>query len=80
MHIERQLEINESRHFAAEARQYDKLDRQIDQAEQLIGELIRDGKTVRYINVLSKAGVLTGKTVEGTRAELISYMIRNRYV
>lgn len=80
MNIDRQLEILEARHLAADARHYDKLDRQIDAAELLIGELIREGKKVYYINILSRNGVPTGRTKEDTRSELISYLIRNKYV
>lgn len=80
MDIERQMEINEGRHFKADERYFDKLDRAIDAAEVLIGELCREGVKVLYINVLSKEGKYTGKTKEGTRSDLISYLIRNKYV
>jgi hypothetical protein len=53
-------------------------------AEPLIGELVREGKVVYYINVRSLDGRLTGKTKEFTgpvgRYEAIDYLIRNHYV
>ena len=43
------------------------------EAEDQIGALIRDGKTVYYV---WPAG---GRYREGTRSELVSYLIRNQY-
>lgn len=78
---EAQFERNERRRFAAEARAYDKVGRQIDAADALIGELRREGCTVFYINVRSKDGRLTGATREFShRWHASSYLIRNRYV
>ena len=42
-------------------------------AEEQIGELIRDGRAVFYV---WPAG---GKYREGSRSELVSYLIRNQY-
>lgn len=82
MQIERRLEINESRHFRADDRYSDKLDAALDAIEQggLIGELCREGKQILYVNVLGKDGGFTGRTKEGTRDELVSYLMRNHYV
>lgn len=82
MDIERQLEINEARHFRANDRFLDKIERAEREIEKrgLIGELIRNGKTIYYINLLTRDGLFTGKTREGIEGDLIAYMIRNHYV
>jgi hypothetical protein len=67
----------EIRRGKAEARAVDKLDAQLDAADALIGKLVREGRTVLYINLLP---LHRGKTLEGSRQELISYLIRNRYI
>lgn len=75
---ERQLEINEARHFRADDRYLEKCE-SVDRSG-LIGDLVREGRTVYYINILSRDGRFTGKTKEGTYGELSDYLIRNRYV
>lgn len=57
-----------------------KLEKKTAEAEKLIGTLIRDGKEVFYINVLTRDGNFTGRTKEGLFTELIDYAIRNHYV
>lgn len=79
--IEAQLETRQLRRMRAEPKQIAKLDRQMDAAEALIGEL--QGETGRryYINLLNRAGQFTGKIKESRhKDELISFLIRNRYV
>jgi hypothetical protein len=73
MKLERQLEINEARHHRADERHLAKM----DAADALIGELMREGAVVHYINLhpLHK-----GKVKEGHPWELRQYLIRNRYV
>jgi hypothetical protein len=70
MTIEQQMDRNEKRHYAADDRFMDKLDR----AHELIGRLCREGNTVYYINLRN------GKTREGQPSELSDFLIRNRYV
>lgn len=78
MDIEAQLNRNELRRFAAEARAYDRLGRQIDAAEALVGKFA-NGEC--YVNVRSKAGRLTGAIRRFARqSEAVSFLIRNRYV
>jgi hypothetical protein len=80
---ERRLEILEARHVAADERFMDKMDRDYAKAERsgLVGEIIRDGKTVYYINLSDRNGRLTGKTKESASDyDLYKYLIRNRYV
>lgn len=79
---ERRLEIMEARHVRADDRYLDKLDRFEAKIERmgLIGEVMREGKTVHYINLLDRAGNFTGKTKEGSEFDLTKYLIRNRYV
>jgi hypothetical protein len=76
MNIDRQLEINDIRRERANDRYLDR----IDAAQGLIGELCRDGRTVYYTNLRSRDGRLTGKTKEGSYADLLGYLVRNRYV
>jgi hypothetical protein len=60
-----------------DARRVDRYLKKLDAAAALVGELVRNGKTVFYINLrpFSK-----GKTMEGTHHELVEFLIRNRYV
>lgn len=57
-----------------------RLDRQMEAADALIGQLCREGKMVLYINIKNARGIPTGKIKTGSRYDLIDYMIRNRYV
>lgn len=81
MDTERFLDMREKRRFAADDRAIDRLERLEAEAEKLVGELVRDGKTVYYINVLKKDGTPTGRTKEfANNVGAIQYLIRNRYV
>ena len=51
-----------------------------DAADCLIGELCREGAVIFYVNLRDRSGRPTGKTKEGTRLNLVAYLIRNRYV
>ena len=73
-----QFERNDRRRFAAEARSYDKLGKQLADADALIGEFVGGDC---YINVRSKTGRLTGAIRRFTRrSDAASYLIKNRYV
>jgi hypothetical protein len=78
--IEIQLEARLSRRLAAEGRMLDRYEILCNKAESLIGELVREGKTVYYINLRNLKGAFTGKIKIGKFAELCDYLIRNRYV
>lgn len=78
--IERHLQRREAIREAANDRAFDKLEIQSSEADRLIGELCRGGSTVYYINQRSRSGRPTGRIVEGSRMELFSYLIRNRYI
>lgn len=81
MNIEQVLHRNELRRLAADDRAIDRLDRQMDDAEALVGTLCRDGQTVYYANQLDRSGRFTGRVIErASRIALIDYLIRNRYV
>jgi hypothetical protein len=81
MNIEAQLEGNQSRRMASQNRFLSRIERLEAKAEVLIGELIRDGQTVYYLNLLNKSGNLTGKVKESTSfTALADYAIRNGYV
>jgi hypothetical protein len=45
----------------------------------MIGQLVRDGKVVYYVN-LRNAGRMNGSTIEGSVERLISFCVLNRYV
>jgi len=78
MNIESQIDRNELRRFAAEARAYDRLDRQLSDAEALVGLFINGDC---YINVRSNTGRLTGAIRRfGNKHDAVNYLIRNRYV
>lgn len=80
--IEAQIEANHNRRMANEARiDWSAYDRRSDTAESLIGELVREGATLFYINCRNRAGALTGKTREfGSRFSAKVFLIRNNYV
>lgn len=78
--IEELLEGRQLRRMKQEDRFIEKMDRQTDTAEALIGEVCREGQPVFYINLTTRDGKMTGKTLEGKRADLVGYLIRNNYV
>ena len=78
--IETLLDAKSNRRVAAEDRYMDRTEKKEAAAENLIGEIIRDGKTVSYINQIDRNGRFTGKAIEGSRVNLVSYCIKNKYV
>ncbi len=74
MTSDEQIDRNINRHLAADHRYLCKMERLDPKADALIGELCRDGKTVYYVNTVS------GKTREGSRFDLVEFLIRNKYV
>lgn len=78
---ERHLDNRMARRVASENRALDRRERLEKEAEKLVGQLMKDGKTVYYINQRNMKGTLTGKIREFTReGEAISFLIRNHYV
>ena len=73
MNTEQMLNARESRRFAAEDRYLARIERRENAAEQMLGELIREGKKVFYVYPQG------GKYREGSRVELIAFLIRNNY-
>lgn len=76
MNIHQQLEGNQNRRMANQARalnNWDELSEREDKAEEMLGQLQRDGKTVFYVWPHG------GKYREGTRLELIAFLVRNNY-
>lgn len=74
MNTEQVLQSKEKRRTAAENRYLDRFEKREAKARNLLGELIRDGQQVFYIQPRA------GKCREGTPEELIDFLIRNRYV
>jgi len=70
---EEHLDRRETRRLAADARWLTRMERRWDAADAMIGELCREGRTVFYV---SPQG---GRYREGTRSDLIAFLIRNRY-
>jgi len=78
--LEALLNAKSNRRVAAEDRYMDRIEKKEAAAENLIGEINRDGKMVSYINQIDRSGRFTGKTIEGSKLELVRYCIRNHYV
>lgn len=75
------LEARYSRREKAFDRAMDRLEIKEQRACALIGELMREGVTISYINILSKAGKLTGKIKEfPNKFDAIEYLVLNHYV
>lgn len=73
MNIDQASDARQARRMASESRYHDRIMAREEKAEQMIGELCREGRTVHYVY---PAG---GKYREGTRIELVAFLIRNRY-
>jgi hypothetical protein len=78
--MEKMIAGKMSRRIAAEDRHMVRIEKKEAAAETLIGEINRNGKTVSYINQIDRSGRFTGKTIEGSKIELVEYCIRNNYV
>lgn len=78
--MEKMLAGKMNRRIAAEDRYINRIEKKEAAAETLIGEINKNGKTVSYINQIDRSGRFTGKTIEGSRIELVQYCIRNNYV
>ena len=70
MNIHQQLEGNQARRMAAQDRFLSRIEKREDAAREMIGELA-SGKFYVY--------PVGGKYREGTRMELVSFLIRNNY-
>lgn len=73
MDVHAWLEGRQNRRMAAEDRYLANIERRETAAETMIGELTREGRTVYYVWPQG------GKYREGTRADLIAFLIRNNY-
>lgn len=73
MDLHQQLAGNQNRRMANEARFLDRISAREDAAEQMVGELCRDGKPVFYVNPVG------GRYREGKHSELVAFLIRNNY-
>lgn len=78
--MEKMLTGKMNRRIAVEDRYMDRIEKKEAAAETLIGEINKNGKTVSYINQIDRSGRFTGKTIEGSKMELVRYCIRNNYV
>jgi len=78
--FERYLDARHSRRLAAEDRYLTRQEKKEAEADALIGELERGGRTVYYINQVDRRGRFTGKIIEGPYYKLVEYLIRNNYI
>lgn len=62
-----------ARRIKADDRYHQRVSRQEELADSLIGALVRNGQAVYYVFV-------GGRYREGTRQALIQFLIRNKYV
>lgn len=81
MTIEATLEANHNRRMANEDRFLGRRERRELEAEHLVGEVIRSGRTVYYINERRRDGAITGRVREFIRfVDATDFLIRNYYV
>ncbi len=79
--IEKILNQREKRRERSNNNAFDRLDRQYAEAEKFIGILIRDGKSICYINQLSATGKMTGKIKQfPDKSDAVCFLIRNNYI
>lgn len=80
--FERQMEARDRRRGKADDRFLTRMEKLEQKAKQLVGELIREGRTIFYINLQTRDGHMTGRTREfgENYGEAIGYLIRNKYV
>lgn len=71
--VERYLEARQSRRMAAQDRYLSRLEKREAAAEAMIGELCREGRTVFYVCPVG------GRYREGSRGDLIRFLLRNNY-
>ena len=71
--FDRNFEAKQSRRMHAEDRFLARLERREAAAEQMIGELCREGRDVFYVFPVG------GTYREGSRAELVAYLLRNNH-
>lgn len=71
--IEQQLDGRMNRRMASDDRLLARLEKREAAADAMIGELCKEGKQVFYVYPVG------GKYREGTRSELIAFLLRNNY-
>jgi hypothetical protein len=72
--FEREIEQRQTTRLRNEDRFLGRIEKLELAAERMVGELVRGGKTVRYIWPEG------GKYREGTLPKLVGFLIRNQYV
>ena len=71
--FEQTLESKHTRRLRNEDKAWDQLCRRSDDAEKMIGQIVRNGQIVFYVWPQG------GKYREGGRFELINFLLRNHY-
>lgn len=75
--FEQLLDGKELRRLKNDDKTHLRMTRLENKANELIGELCKEGKQVFYINLHP---LRKGKILEGSKADLMAYLIRNKYV
>ena len=70
---EEHLDRKERRRLIHDAKAEAAISRREDAAHAMVGELCREGRTVCYVHPQG------GRYREGTRSDLVAFLIRNRY-
>ena len=73
---EQQINANHNRRMANESRMIDRWDslaKREESAETMLGELCREGKPVYYVVPIG------GRYREGSKADLVAFLVRNNY-
>lgn len=79
--VDELLEGRQLRRMKEEDRFLGRIERRVQQADELIGELCREGRTVFYINERRRDGSLNGKIREfAQRFVATDFLLRNHYV
>jgi hypothetical protein len=72
--IDELLDGRNLRRIKADDRAHDRAVKLEEKADRMVGELVRDGNIVNYVFPVG------GRYREGSRLDLISFLIRNSYV
>jgi hypothetical protein len=74
MTFDQRLGARDAARQRRECKAHDRLVAREDKADAMVGELMRDGRTVHYVYPVG------GNYREGPRHELVAFLVRNNYV
>jgi hypothetical protein len=73
MTFDQRIDARDAARQRRESKAHDRLVAREEKADAMVGELVRDGRTVHYFY---PAG---GKYREGNRLDLVQFLVRNNY-